>query len=628
MARTYSAGVVTAYGAAKEAGYTGTYEEFCEQQAGFAENAAQVATDKAAVENLKNTFETVTVPASVQTVQAEGATQVAAVTAEGATQIAAVGTAGDAQTGRVQLAADAAVQDIGTAGTTQVNAVNTAGSTQTGAVAAEGATQVAAVTEKGQEVIGSIPQDYTDLTTEVDDLKGTFYHVINTEPDSIADNSYAVGDIFYYPANGILFKVTAPIQVGDTLASGVNITPVTGNAVHYLAESDLSIERKIKKFDNVQLLAYKDPLIYEKSKATNGTKNSYTHNSVTFTTATSGDFNGIMYGYNTSTLTPYSGNGMADTVVVSFYVEISVSGWQLSVYKSGQGTHRYNITNGFNAIEIPASYITNMYFYLPQASTTTGITISDFIISQGSDYENPYAYVTEPPKAFKKMLNIGDSLSNISGNGGTGSNRWQYVLIKKCGIQNFTTSGGVGYTVALYNGQTSIYETVQALTVDNDVDIVTFWGGTNDWSMGVPIGDFDANVLAQDNTTFYGAVISCIKKLITLFPAKRIFMIGTTPRMKSDVEGDFSTRGAKNANNNTLMDFNDAVKRVAEYYSIPYIDLMHTAGITDLNYTEFLYRQTYGTGFNYYLHFTELGETRIGDTLAGFINSVTGCTWK
>lgn len=50
MAITYSAGVVTAYGAAKKAGYTGTYEQFCQDQANFATNATQVANDKSTVE--------------------------------------------------------------------------------------------------------------------------------------------------------------------------------------------------------------------------------------------------------------------------------------------------------------------------------------------------------------------------------------------------------------------------------------------------------------------------------------------------------------------------------------------------------------------------------------------------
>ena len=38
----YNAGVVTAYGAAVRGGYTGTYEDFCRQQAGYAESAAAV----------------------------------------------------------------------------------------------------------------------------------------------------------------------------------------------------------------------------------------------------------------------------------------------------------------------------------------------------------------------------------------------------------------------------------------------------------------------------------------------------------------------------------------------------------------------------------------------------------
>lgn len=44
--KTFNVGVITAYGAAKSAGYTGTYEQFCEELAHFAENAAQVARDK------------------------------------------------------------------------------------------------------------------------------------------------------------------------------------------------------------------------------------------------------------------------------------------------------------------------------------------------------------------------------------------------------------------------------------------------------------------------------------------------------------------------------------------------------------------------------------------------------
>ena len=47
---TQDLGIVTAYGAAVRGGYTGSYEDFCRQQAGYAESAAAVEAAKAAAE--------------------------------------------------------------------------------------------------------------------------------------------------------------------------------------------------------------------------------------------------------------------------------------------------------------------------------------------------------------------------------------------------------------------------------------------------------------------------------------------------------------------------------------------------------------------------------------------------
>ena len=49
---TYDAGIVTAYGAAVRGGYTGTYEEFCIQQANYAQSAAAVEQAKEDVREL------------------------------------------------------------------------------------------------------------------------------------------------------------------------------------------------------------------------------------------------------------------------------------------------------------------------------------------------------------------------------------------------------------------------------------------------------------------------------------------------------------------------------------------------------------------------------------------------
>lgn len=159
MHNTYSAGVVTAYGAAKKAGYTGTYEEFCAEQAQFAQNAQQVREDKESVEQTVETFEETTVPAAVQAVTDAGTTQV----------------------GRVNQAGSSQVESIGEAGTTQVGNVNQAGSTQVAAVNQAGATQVQAVEDKGDEVIESIPADYTQLSEDVDELKNALIDKVSAE---------------------------------------------------------------------------------------------------------------------------------------------------------------------------------------------------------------------------------------------------------------------------------------------------------------------------------------------------------------------------------------------------------------------------------------------------------------
>lgn len=104
MAKTYSAGIATAYGAAKRGGYTGTYEDFCHEQAEFAENAQQVAEDREAVENLATQFENTTVPQAITAVQQEAATHVGNVNTAGAAQVQRVQEEGTAQVGRVQIA--------------------------------------------------------------------------------------------------------------------------------------------------------------------------------------------------------------------------------------------------------------------------------------------------------------------------------------------------------------------------------------------------------------------------------------------------------------------------------------------------------------------------------------------
>lgn len=178
MAETYTAGYVTAYGAAVRGGYTGTYEEFCAEQADFAENAAAVAQAKEDVATMQDQVEQAaeiftgsTVPAAVATVQEAGAAQVQAVQSEGTMQAAAVETVGAQQKAAVEAAGSDAVDAVEAAETAATGAVEAAQTTAVQAVQTESSTQQAAVQAKGEEVLASIPEDYTELSGDVSSLK-------------------------------------------------------------------------------------------------------------------------------------------------------------------------------------------------------------------------------------------------------------------------------------------------------------------------------------------------------------------------------------------------------------------------------------------------------------------------
>lgn len=454
--------------------------------------------------------------------------------------------------------------------------------------------------------------------------------IVRHEPDSVADHAYSVGEFFVYDVTNSLFKVKANISVGDSISTATNVTNIPYTSiVNYLygLTEDLKTytQNALEKTEDIRVLALDSYKIYENAKVTNGSK-SYNETSITFTTLdTDKTINGTLFSSETTPIEvsddPYTG----DALVAEFDFTSTVNGVTLRVYGgSGVGTKTYNLKEGHNKIEFPKTHIQTVYFYRQHNTAVNTFTISNFILYQGSITENPFAFVNVP-KRFNKIFTVGDSLTNITGNVGQGKNRWQDVVIEKCGFTGFVKEGGVGYTVATYAGQTSIWECVEALVVNNEVDFVTFWGGTNDWSRSVPIGDFDANLASPDTATFFGAYISCVRKLLSLYPDKRIILIGTTPRMLNSINGDWSTDGTINESGNTLMDFTNAVKTVAEYYGLPYLDLLHTSGINKINYATFLTQQQHsGDNFYYYLHFTEAGELRVGDTISGFINGVLG----
>lgn len=169
----YSAGLVTAYGAAVRGGYRGTYEQWCQDMANLGDNVAEVRQKAAQVEQTATAFTEQTVPAAIQSVADAGADQVQAVEAAG-TDVEA---------------------DINAAKTTAISALQT-----------ESATQQAAIQQKGEDTIESIPSDYTELSDDVSNLKsalanysGLFYSGKPTNNAILfTTENVSAGDVLYY----------------------------------------------------------------------------------------------------------------------------------------------------------------------------------------------------------------------------------------------------------------------------------------------------------------------------------------------------------------------------------------------------------------------------------------------
>ena len=221
----YYAGAAEA--AAEEAGQ---HEASWESWARRAETAADAAEGSAtAAAGSKTDAQAAAQTATQKATDAANSATAAADSASEAAQTVAGGV------GAINTARDGALSAIGQAGTTQTNSVNQAGANQVAAVNQAGETQVQAVEDKGEEVIGSIPQDYSALVQDVDDLSrhlsyfddipGTVQTVnfgADGKPSSVVHTKSGVtvrADTFTW-GNGSVTETR-------TLANGAYITMVT-----------------------------------------------------------------------------------------------------------------------------------------------------------------------------------------------------------------------------------------------------------------------------------------------------------------------------------------------------------------------------------------------------------------
>ena len=103
--------------------------------------------------------------------------------------------------------------------------------------------------------------------------------------------------------------------------------------------------------------------------------------------------------------------------------------------------------------------------------------------------------------------------------------------------------------------------------MDPDADLIVVFGGTNDFGHGdAPFGEF------SDRTadTFCGALHVLYTALLEKYPDKQIMVMTPLHRFSENIP---------NMHGKILAEYVDMIRKAAEYYSLPVLDLWAVSGI-------------------------------------------------
>lgn len=122
------------------------------------------------------------------------------------------------------------------------------------------------------------------------------------------------------------------------------------------------------------------------------------------------------------------------------------------------------------------------------------------------------------------------------------------------------------------SGHTVVQDYGNLVAIDySNVSLVTIGYGVNDGRLNVPIGTREST----DVSTFAGALGSLLKNIYSENKKCRVLVL--TPIQRNLVNGWGSY--TQNSNGNTLEEFAEMCKSVANYYGTPCVDLFHNSGL-------------------------------------------------
>lgn len=153
----------------------------------------------------------------------------------------------------------------------------------------------------------------------------------------------------------------------------------------------------------------------------------------------------------------------------------------------------------------------------------------------------------------------------------------------------------------------------RAYDLNPEADIIVVYGGVNDFIHGdAPIGEWGD----ETPTTFYGGVRFLMNFLKTQYKAQIVFMTPARVNYKDISSERPSERAMKQPDAKPLIAYVEIIKKTAEFFSIPVLDLYDGLGI-DPNVPEDKEKYTVDG-----LHFNDFTHHILAKKLGDFIESL------
>ena len=507
-----------------------------------------------------------------------------------------------------------------------VAGIETAGTAQVQRVTAEGATQVGNVQTKGQQVLDSIPDDYSELSGEVTELKialNVLTIVTSDNVDSIKDHIDTGKNLLPYDTTeNVISNLSVKYENGKIIRNGTagsaevyqiisnkpislypgnyrfwSINPITNTiflrdaskTIIYWANRDgFTLTSPQVLFLGIRIAANWSgnntvSVMLEKGDVDTAYEDAISGTAIDNVSRTFDDNAsiGIVDYICERTLQMYNAQSVLqnETATLHFY-KVKIPTGTKSVFYNAENigstpSHWYNEYDENNNLlytaTINISGATTYKIDIHNPDTIAYIKISVWTDQGELQITNQLKNIIFD-SSFKLMSAIGDSITYGYSSTGNVEKTYLNLIAENFGInyQNLGISSTPVCPNSDYTGGQNANAFVYRFSaISVNADLIVIAGGTNDFRHNVPLG-----VESDDDTkyeqTFYGACDYLIKNIIENHLTAKIVWI--TPFHQS---GDTSANSA----GYTLTQYINAIKNKCEKYGITCIDGYANSGI-------------------------------------------------